>query len=287
MRLTPIFDTSSLINLSREDDLDAVVKRLKPLIPSHGCPLSFVTALELFRGMAKGAPDKVAATLKPLLLAARISRGTVLQTPLTFASWELFRVEEALRHKPRLLMGWLKKIQQPSFAEEFASGEVEMDFERINRTFGKIEREESRDTELLLDSWNPDWREDRRNGSALPESLRELAKRGMQLDTLRDALPAHFLTALKIEPTPINTSKARVHCDAFFTFQVNRQRASIIGNYAFEKKPNDFHDWLQLLYLTRPQYCFVTEDRQSLERTRQSDQHARIMSLSEFLSNAA
>jgi hypothetical protein len=287
MRLTPIFDTSSLINLSREDDLDAVVKRLKPIIPSRGCPLSFVTTLELFRGLARGAPEKVATTLKPLLLAARISRSTVLQTPLTFASWELFRVEEALCHRPKLLMDWLERIQTPNFAARFASGEVEMDFERINRIFGKIEREESRDTEMMLDRWNPDWREDRQNGSALPEKLREMAKRGMEFDTLRDALPAHFLRVLKIEPTPINISKARIHCDAFFTFQVNRQRASIIGNYAFEKKPNDFHDWLQLLYLVRPQYCFVTEDRQSLERTRQSDQRARIMSLTEFLSSAA
>jgi hypothetical protein len=287
MRCTPIFDTSSLINLSREGDLDAIVKRLKPLIPSRGCPQSFVTTLELFRGLANGAPEKVATTLKPLLLAARISRSTVLQTPLTFASWELFRDEEALCHRPRLLMDWLEKIQTPSFAARFASGEVEMDFERTNRVFGKIEREESRDTEMLLDSWNPDWREDRRSGSALPENLRETVKRGMDFDTLRDAMPERFLLSLQIEPTPVNISKAKVHCDAFFAFQINRLRDSIIGNYAFEKKPNDFHDWLQLLYLIRPQYCFVTEDRQPFERTRQSGQRARIMPLSDFLSNAA
>lgn len=287
MRLTPIFDTSSLINLSREHDLGAVVKRLRPLIPSRGCPLSFVTTLELFRGLSNGAPEKVASTVKPLLLAARISRGVVLRTPLTFASVELFQVKEALRHQPRLLMDWLEKIQSPDFIARFASGEVDMDFERTNRIFGKIEREESRDMEMLLNEWNPNWRADRQTGSALPENLREVAKRGMELDTLRDALPEHFLTSLKIEPTPLNISKARIHCDAFFTFQVNRQRASIIGNYAFEKKPNDFHDWLQLLYLIRSQFCFVTEDRLLLDRTRQSDQRTRIMSLNEFLSSAS
>lgn len=287
MRLTPIFDTSSLINLSREDNLDVVVKRLKPLIPSRGCPLSFVTTLELFRGLSNGDREKVSSTLKPLLLAARISRNVVLRTPFTFASVELFQVKEALRHKPRLLMDWLEKIQIPDFAARFASGEVEMNFEGTDRIFGKIEREESRDTEMLLDKWNPDWREDRRNGSALPEDLREMAKRGMQFDTLRDAMPERFLESLEIELTPVNMGKAKIHCDAFFTFQVNRLRDSIIGNYAFEKKPNDFHDWLQLLYLIRPQYCLVTEDRQSLERTRQSDQRARIMQLSEFLSRAA
>jgi hypothetical protein len=287
MRLTPIFDTSSLINLSREDDLDAVVKRLKPLIPSRGCPLSFVTTLELFRGLSNGNSEKVAKTLKPLLLAARISRNVVLRTPLTFASLELFQVNEALRHKPRLLMDWLEKIQIPDFATRFASGEVEMDFDRTDQIFGKIEREESRDTELLLDRWNPDWREERRSGSALSEDLREMAKRGMQFDTLRDAMPARFLSSLEIEPTPANMGKAKIHCDAYFTFQVNRLRDSIIGNYRFEDNPNDFHDGLQFLYLIRPHYCLVTEDRQSLERTRQSGQRARIMPLREFLANAA
>lgn len=287
MRLTPIFDTSAIINLSREDELDAVVRRLKLLIPSRGCPLSFVTALELFRGLSNGDPKKVAGTLKPLLLAARISRGNVLRTPITFAGWELFRVEEALRHRPKLLMDWLEKIQTPSFVAQFASAEVGFDFERIDSIFEKIEREERLPMEIALDKWNPGWREARRNGSALPEGLRELAKRGMQFDLLLDEMPEFFLAQLQIEPTSINIDRARNHCDAFFTFQVNRLRASVLGNYNFEKKPTDFHDWLQLLYLTRPWFCLVTDDRPSLERTRQSSQRARIMSLDEFLSTGA
>jgi hypothetical protein len=287
MRFTPIFDTSSLINLSREDDLGTVVKRLKPLIPSHGCPLSFVTTLELFRGLSNGDLNKVESTVKPLLLAARISRRAVLRTPLTFVSWELFKVEGALNHRPKLLMDWLEKIQTPNFAERFASGEVRMDLDRIEPIFKKVENEESLNTERLLDQWNPSWREDRRKGSALPENLREMAKRGMQFDTLRDPLPERFLSTMQIEPTPTNISKANIHCDAYFAFQVNRLRACVLGNYAFERNPNDFHDGLQLLYLARPWFCYVTDDGPSLERIRQSGQRARIMSLKEFLSSAA
>ena len=287
MRLTPIFDTSALINLSREDDLDAVVRRLKPLIPSHGCPLSFVTALELFRGLPNGDPELVAKTLKPLLLAARISRRLVLRTPITFARWELFRVKEALRHRPWLLMEWLERIQAPDFATRFASGIVEMDLKRIGPIFEKVEREEHLPTQMLLDSWHPSWREERGKGSALPENMREMAKRGMQLDTLKDGLPERFLMALQIERTPVNLDRARTHCDAYFTSGVNRLRASIIGNYKFETKPNDFLDSLQLLYLTRPQFCLVIDDRPSLDRVRQSSQRTRIMSLDEFLSVAA
>lgn len=287
MRLTPIFDTSALINLSREDDLDVVVRRLKPFISSHGCPLSFVTALELFRGLSNGDPEKVTQTLRPLLLAARISRRVVLRTPLTFATWELFQVEEAFSHRPRLLMDWLGKIQMPNFAARFVSGEVGIGFDGINRIFKKIEREEHLPTEMALDRWNPNWRDERRKGSALPENLREIFKRGMQLDTLRDELPQLFLTQLQIERTPTNIGKAKIHCDADFTFQVNVLRASVLGNYSFEKKPTDFHDGLQLLYLTRPGFCVVTDDHPSLERIRQSSQRTRIMPLREFLSTAA
>jgi hypothetical protein len=287
MRLIPIFDTSVLINLCREDDVNAAVKRLKPFIPSRGCPLSFVTTLELFRGLAKGDPNKIASTLKPLLLGALISRRKVLRAPLTFASWELFHLPDALNHQPRLLVQWLEKIQAPDFASQFVSGRVEMNFDFIRQQSAKVEQEESRDTKAMLDRWNPDWREDRRSGSALPTHLREAAKRGMQFGILRGPMPAHFLTSLGVETTPINIAKADLHCDAFFTFQINRMRASVIGNYDFERNSNDFHDWLQLLYLTRPGFCFVTDDGPSLERTLQSAQRPRIMSLGEFLLTAA
>ncbi|MGD0404626.1 MAG: hypothetical protein ABSB66_15690, partial [Candidatus Acidiferrales bacterium] len=74
------------------------MRRLKSLIPSHGCPLSFVTVMELFHGLCNGKAEKLDHTLKPLLLAARISRKQVLRTPLTFAEWELFQTEAAFGH---------------------------------------------------------------------------------------------------------------------------------------------------------------------------------------------
>ncbi len=135
----------------------------------------------------------------------------------------------------------------------------------------------------MLNEWNPGWREDRRKGSALPEKLRETANRAMKFETLLNELPERFLAALQIEPTPANISKAKTHCDAYFAFQVNRLRASVIGNYDFEKNTNDFHDWMQLLYLARPSFCYVTDDGPWLERIRQSGQRPRVMSLREFL----
>lgn len=285
MHLTPIFDTSALINLCRNDDsLDDIVKRLRPLVPSRGCPLSFISAIELFRGLSNCNPLRVNETLKPILLAARISRRNVLRVPLTFARWELFHDEEAFTHQPRLLVDWLERIQNPSFAARFAEGDVQLDFERMNQIFRKIEAEEHLSTQAMLDSWNPEWREERRSGSALPQELREKANRAMRFETLRDETPTLFLKQMNVEATPANLHKTRTHCDAYFTFQVNRIRASVIGNYNFEVNPTDFHDWLQLLYLTRPLFLLVMDDGPALERTRQSGQRSRIMSLNEFLS---
>lgn len=263
------------------------MKRLKPLIPSRGCPLSFVTALELFRGLSKSKPEKLDQTLRPLLLAARISRRHVLRTPLTFAASELFQAEEALHHRPKLLIDWLQRIQMPRFPERFASGEVKIDFERIESIFAKIAAEQHRPTEMMLNRVHPNWREERRKGSALPESKREVAKRGMRFDILKGAMPELLLTQMEVERTPTNIEKAKTHCDAYFTFLANLERNSTLGNYRFEDNPNDFHDGLQLLYLTRPRFCVVTDDGPSLERIRQSSQRARIMSLAEFLATAA
>lgn len=284
----PIFDTSALINLSDEDDLDAVVKRLKPLIPSHGCPLSFITTVELFHGLARSRPEHAARTIKPLLLGARISQLDVLRVPLSFAKWELFRSEEVLRSRPRLLVDWLKKIQTPAFAAKFESGKVAMDFARIDPVFEKIKTEHSKPTEMMLNRVSPAWREQRQGGrSALPDSIRDEANRAMEPEMLKAAMPEMLLKTLEIELTAANIEKARTHCDAYFTFQVHLERSSTIEGYNFDKNPNDFHDGLQLLYLTRPRFYYVTDDRLSLERTRRSSQRDRIMSLDAFLSRAA
>ena len=288
MRPIPIFDTSALKNLSAKSDLDSVVKHLKPLIPSHGCPLSFITTVELFRGLARSRPEHAARTIRPLLLGVRISRLEVLPVPLSFAKWELFRSEEVFRNRPRLLVDWLRKVQKPGFAEKFASGNVTMDFERIDPVFEKIAAEHSKPTEMMLNRVNPTWREQRQGGrSALPDSIRDVANRAMEPEMLKAAMPEMLLKALEIEPTTANIEKARTHCDAYFTFQVHLERSSAIEGYNFDKNPNDFHDGLQFLYLTRPRFCYVTDDRLSLERTRRSSQRDRIMSLNQFLSSAA
>lgn len=70
MRLTPIFDTSALIELSRKDD--AVLKRVRSRIPEHGCPLSHVAVLELFYGLRRAfGTDRIDDALKPLLLRTK------------------------------------------------------------------------------------------------------------------------------------------------------------------------------------------------------------------------
>jgi hypothetical protein len=280
----PIFDTSALINLSHQGHLDAVVRRLKPLIPSHGCPVSFVTAVELFHGLCLGGTGRIVETVKPLLLAAQLSRRKVLRVPLSFAGWELFQAERFRRSRPRLLEGWLATLQMPNFVERFASGEVrEMNLEKIEGIFEMIRAGAPHAITQMLDRLHPMWRDERQNGSALPEHMREEVKRSWPFEKWKGALPEQLVREMQIERTSANIERARVHCDAYFTFTINLIRDSTIGNYRFEDRPNDFHDGMQMLYLTRSSHCVVIDDGPSMQRVRQSHQRSRIMSLNDFL----
>jgi hypothetical protein len=242
--------------------------------------------MELFHGLFNSKPERLDQTSKPLLLAARMSRKQVLRTPLTFAEWELFHTERAFSHQPRRLVDWLGKIEMPSFPERFAAGEVEMDFEGTERIFGLVKERNAQTTEQMLDRVHPNWREERLNGSALPESKREQFKREMPFEKWKGILPGLLIREMHIEENAANIDSTRTGCDAYFTYTINLLRDSILGNYRFEDNPNDFHDGLQFLYLIRPKFCLVTDDRPPLDRTRQSSQRPRIMSLDEFLSSA-
>ena len=290
MQQMPIFDTSALINLCRNDDsLDAIAKRLKPLIPARGCPLSFITVLELFHGLYNCDANRMDETLRPLHLAARLSRRKVLSTPITFTGRELFQVADRRGGRRSILPEWLAIVQRPDFASRFASGDLkdEINLEKIEKLFVQIREKHPVAIVQMLDRMHPSWREDRKTGSALPEDKREEFKRKMPFEKWKAMLPEQLITEMGAEKSPTNLDRARTHCDAYFTFTINLLRDSIVSNYNFEDNPNDFHDGLQLLYLTRPLYRVVTDDKPSRTRVSRSSQVSRVMSLDEFLSRAA
>jgi hypothetical protein len=287
VHLIPIFDTSAIIDLSRRDSADPVRKRLSLLIPKRGCPLSYVTVLELFYGLSLSGQDQLDDSLKAVSLASRLSRRKVLLSPIPFLKRELFGIRDSgAEQSSANLTRWLGIAIRPTFKGQVVSGRIEgMSLENIKSLFAWIDMGHSSSLETYLTRLHPTWRSERQaSGSSLPEAQREEFKRALPVDKWKSDLPACFIEAAKLERTQSSIDALRQGCDAYFTYSVNLMRASIISNYRFEDNPNDFHDGMQLLYLSRPVYCLVTEDKRSIGRAEKSSQSSRILIIDQFVS---
>jgi hypothetical protein len=287
---TPIFDTSAIIELSKRDGSDPTLKRVRLLLPRRGCPLSHVAVLELINGVCLSKRDQVSDSLKPIIFASQLSRRKVLWSPISFVQKELFGLEDSRHQKSsRDLHLWLGRIIAPKFKDAFIAGGVKgTNLGRIKSLFDVIKQAHCNYLVQFLDRVHPNWRSERESsGSSLPENEREKLKRTYPVDKWRSDCAESFLDALKLEQTSENTEALRGACDAYFTFMVNLIRDSLVSNYHFEDNPNDFHDGIQLLYLARPSYCFVTADTHLVTRVAKSSQRDRILTLDEFISAQA
>jgi predicted nucleic acid-binding protein len=75
MRLTPIFDTSAILNLSKRDPSDPLCPVFNRSVPAKGCPLSFVTVLELFLGLRRADKERFTHSLKAVTVANSSESG--------------------------------------------------------------------------------------------------------------------------------------------------------------------------------------------------------------------
>jgi hypothetical protein len=168
MRFIPIFDTSAIINLSRRENTDPILKQLQALIPKRGCPLSFVTVLELFYGLSMGGIANLDDSLKALILASRLSRRRVLLSPFPFVERELFGFRDPGHERSSAnLKRWLGIAIQPSFRSEFASGKVNgMNLDRVESLFAAVRAEQGAHVAQFLDRSHPGWREERKKRGA-------------------------------------------------------------------------------------------------------------------------
>jgi hypothetical protein len=278
----PIFDTSAIINLSKRDPSDAVWPRLKRCIPTRGCHLSFVTVLELFNGLSKGGAERFDNSLKAVNLASRLSRRRVLMQSIPFMQRELFQIEDPGHERSKANLGrYLGMAGQPNFKKEFMAGRVTF-LERIETLITMMRLGHTSYLEQFLDGNYPDWRSERqRSGSPLPESERERLKHTAPVDKWKRDLASRF-TKDTTTLDAINIVSDR--CDAYLTFSVSVLRDTLMTSYRFEENSNDFHDGMQLLYLSRPRNCLVTEDDRLIHRVKKSSQIARILTIDEFIS---
>lgn len=288
MQLIPIFDTSAIIHLSKKENADPVWRLLKPLLPKRGCPLSHVTVLELFHGLSLSDERHLAGSLKPVNLASRLSRRKVLLSPIPFFERERFGIRHPGQERSSAnLRRWLGIAMKPAFKTEFSTGRIEgMNLEKIRSLFDVIAKKHCNYLEQFLDRLHPPWRSERqKSGSPIPEAQREQFKREYPTDKWKAELAGQFLGELGIQGTTNTIADTRLSCDAYFTFTVSLLRSSIVSNYGFEERPNDFYDGMHLLYLSRPSFCLVTEDKRLIARVHKSSQSCRILTIDQFASS--
>ena len=287
MTLTPIFDTSAVIDLSKRDSEDHVSNRLKSLVPRRGWPLSHVTVLELFYGLRLGGKERLVDSLKAVTVASQLSRRKVLLYPIPFMERELFEIRNAGHESSREnLSRWLGKAIGPNFEGHFISGRADVaHLEKIEALFVMGRKGYVSFFEQFLDRAHPQWRAERgRSGSALPEKERERLKHTTPVDRWKRDCAKCLLECMRVRPTLSAINFISDRCDAYFTYTVSVLRDTMMTSYRFEENWNDFNDGMQLLYLSRPSNCLVTEDVGLRRRAKKSSQACRILTIEEFVS---
>jgi hypothetical protein len=288
VKLIPIFDTSAIVDLAKRDASDSIWRGLKRCVPARGCQLSFVTVLELFHGLSKGGAERLDDSLRAVNLASRLSRRKVLQLPIPFMLRELFQIKDqgAERSKENLKR-YLRMAGQPNFKNEFMGDRLTF-LDKIEVLMADTARGHTHYLDQFLDGKNPGWRLERqKSGSPLPEGAREKLKQTTPLGVWKRDLASRVVGVAMGSPTLKAVDRVCEHCDAYLTFSVSVLRDVLITNYRFEENPNDFHDGMQLLYLSRSLNCLVTQDGGLIHRVRRSSQTARILTLDEFVSRSA
>lgn len=288
MRLIPIFDTSAIINLSERDSADPGLNRLKSLVPQRGWPLSFVTVIELLNGLSRGGAEHFDESLKPVNLASYFSRRSVLWQSIPFVQKELLNIIDR-RHQVSTenLKRYLSKLQQPDAKNDFAEGNFTF-LPKIEKLITTMRQEYTAFMVGFLDEKIPNWRSERQtSGSPLPQKAREELKRTLPVEKWKRDFAIHFVAISFNGRTPDELIRlVSDRCDAYLTLAVRVLRDSFMSGYRFEDNANDFYDEMQLLYLSRPWFCLVTEDTRLIGRTKKSSQCNRILTIDQFVSES-
>lgn len=249
-------------------------------------PLSFITVIELFRGLGLSEIPRLTDSLKALTLASQLSRRTVLLYPIPFMERELFHLRKAGHERSRQnLKRRLGQAISPNFESELLAGKADVShLVKIEGLFVEGEKGYINFLEKFLDDIHPQWRAERdRSGSSLPERERERVKREAPVELWKRDAGRRLLECTGVKPTVAAIDIVNDRCDAYLTFTVSVLRDVIMTNYRFEKNWNDFNDEMQLLYLSCPSYCLVTEDTRLIHRVKKSSQSSRIQTVDQFL----
>lgn len=244
--------------------------------------------LELLDGLIRGGTEHFDESMKAVNLASRLSRRRVLLLPVPFVHRELFGVKSpgAERSKENVKR-FLGTAQRPTFKNEFMAGKTAF-LDKIEPLATTTKRGYTNYFEEFLDGKFPncDWRSAREKlGYPLPEADKEKLKRA-DFEAWKRDFASRMVPPLLPTPTAAIAAVNLVadRCDAYVTHSVSVIRDALVSGYHFEDNSNDFHDGMQLLYLSRKLYCLVADDAGLIRRVNKSSQRGRIFSIDEFVS---
>ncbi len=298
MRRVPILDTNVFLDAANGKISVSDWKILRRSLPKSGCPLSAITLGELLLGLARCTPEMFSQAQESLLLARSVSKGRVLAQPESFA-WE--NVFHMPRPNPgidaRKLHEWLELACRAK--TRAALIETKLRDKRALRRGGRyvgldlfgIERDivaaqtgyirAARRTLQWLASHESDDRTAPRARSA--QRLVEKLKYTYDQENWKRRTAESFLEGSGLEPTDERLDALATRLDAAFTLGTTLARQTFLGTYRFDKNPSDWFDYLQLHYLAKRDYCFVTRDKRLIHRIAECAQSQSVFTFDSFI----
>jgi hypothetical protein len=293
LKFHPIFDTNifGLRDQSALRDWRFLLQHR----PSHGWPLSLITALELLAGLDGIPSEKYGQLREQVQLAFDLSKGRVLDDPMPMLCREVFHVpfpDRLVAPPGRLLKRYMDMVRRANSSTQLLRGVPYQGFRAsmstvsaVNDLVSNLKKQWVNALQSMATAKNPEWRElfsqqGRRLG---PEMRREIDAPSAWKTEQRLFVEALLRDLLDAKPAPALTNLVMNKFSAVLEFSTFVVRAFLTGNYSIEKHSSDVFDQFQLRYLGMERFLIVTADPDLSGRTAQSPQSARIMSFQDFL----
>jgi len=295
LRPKPIFDTNVFGDVQRsrisQKDWQCLLRRR----PSHGWPLSSVTALELLAGIDATPPEDFLDAKARIASAYYLSKGHILEDPRHLLCKEVLHIPfppDQLPPSSSVISQYMDVIRRANYLEQllktglpYKGGRARLDATSILAdimVWPKLGWAAA--MERMADEAYPAWRElFQQTQRRLPrEMMKELgpAWRARQRPIFIKAL----LDWLGASTGPEVVADISARLDAVLEFTVFVAREFLVQpSYSLENNQSDIFDMFQLQYLAFDRFVIVSNDSDLTNRTRQSSQAHRIMSFDHFL----
>ena len=292
MHLIPIFDTSVFIDVSKGIISRADWRRVKKLLPKHGCPISFISLQELLIGLHTCSPEYFQEKKRAVEEARVISRQRVLDQPQTFLIRHTIQPEfRGIGLRSSQMKDWLevacraKDQRQLSEGIKYKGLFFGMDLAVLQKTRFDAGQSQIGILERVLNELHPDWRNLRKETHrSLPQELHDEIQRVDSQVWRRESAQA-LIHAAGVTQDESAICSVIAGADATLIFTASLIRDVLLTDYRFESNSNNLFDGLQLYYLADKRFCFVTQDTKLIGRVQQSTQANRVLTVESFLSN--